>query len=59
YHKKLYLLSALERSRQRRYRRPKQEPINPRLGEDVAEEPTYLPHAHEDPITVQPPGQYN
>ncbi|MBA0637716.1 hypothetical protein Godav_000012 [Gossypium davidsonii] len=58
YHKKLYLLSALERSRQRRYRRPKQEPINPRLGEDVAEEPTYLPHAHEDPITVQPPDAF-
>ncbi|MBA0742031.1 hypothetical protein Gogos_015136, partial [Gossypium gossypioides] len=57
-HKKPYLLPVSKKSRQCRRRRPIQWPINPRLGGDAAKGPTSAPHAHEDPIAVQPPGQY-
>ncbi|MBA0770214.1 hypothetical protein Gotri_018876 [Gossypium trilobum] len=57
-HGKPYLLQVSEKSRQRRRRRPIQGPINPRSGGDAVEGPASAPHAHEDPIAVQPLGQY-
>ncbi|MBA0705364.1 hypothetical protein Golax_017564, partial [Gossypium laxum] len=55
---KPYLLSALERSRQRRHTRQRRGPINPRSGEHVARRSTSAPASHREPIIMQPPGQY-
>ncbi|MBA0549879.1 hypothetical protein Golob_020880, partial [Gossypium lobatum] len=55
---KPYLLSALERSRQRHRRRQRRGPINPRSGEHVAGRSTSTPASHGEPIVLQPPGAY-
>ncbi|MBA0802982.1 hypothetical protein Gohar_013234 [Gossypium harknessii] len=48
---KSYLLAGLKRSRQRRHKRPRQWPINPRSGEDVVVRLRFTPSAPEDSIS--------
>ncbi|MBA0789621.1 hypothetical protein Gotri_026329 [Gossypium trilobum] len=55
---KSYLLATLERSRQRRRRRPRRGPINPSSGEDATAGSTSTSSALKDSIVVQPLGQY-
>ncbi|KAH1107780.1 hypothetical protein J1N35_011548 [Gossypium stocksii] len=51
---KSYLLLVLEKSRQYHCKRPRQELINPRSGQNVAGGTTSAPALQEDPITMQP-----
>ncbi|MBA0706530.1 hypothetical protein Golax_018634, partial [Gossypium laxum] len=52
---KLCLLPTLERSKKYLRKRPIRGPINPRSRGHVADRLTFAPHAHPDPVPVQPP----
>ncbi|MFQ6622896.1 hypothetical protein Gotur_001891 [Gossypium turneri] len=54
---KLCLLPTLERSKQYLCKRPIRGPINPKSRGHVADRLTFAPHAHPDPVPVQPPDQ--
>ncbi|KAK5842060.1 hypothetical protein PVK06_004388 [Gossypium arboreum] len=52
---KLCLLPTLEKSKQYRRKRPRREPINLRSAGHVTYKLTSAPHAHANPVPVQPP----